>query len=433
MRIPLWALGLLVLSMASAARGDTPNLERLIEEALRENLSLQAFEHRVAAFEARVPRAGALDDLLVTLELRNVPVSSFDFDSTPMSGKAITVSQAVPFPGLRGARTAVAREVAGSVAVELRDRRLMVVGQVKQAYFGIDFLDRAVRLTGENLQLLGDIAEIAESRYAVGKGIQADVLQVRVARGLIEDKLLELRALRSTAVSRLNLLLNREPSSLVGLLRPWSPRMLTMTEADLERIALERRGLLASLDHAKVQWEAEADVARRESRPGFRFSVGYVQRAAAQDDPVRGGDFLTVQAALTIPIYRGRKQKKKEIEALERAREKTLERAWELVRIRQKIREKVIQIRQHREQHILYEKSILPQSEMAMSSALSAYRVGRTDLSAVLEAHSALLRSKLMNEHHRTAHAKFNAELEVTVGADLAGTVDLGAEGGGRE
>ena len=67
-----------------------------------------------------------------------------------------------------------------------------------------------------------------------------------------------------------------------------------------------------------------------------------------------------------------------------------------------------------------------------MSSALSAYSVGRADLSVVLEAHSALLKSELMNHHHRVAHAKLVAELELTVGANLTHTFEADVEGAMR-
>jgi outer membrane protein TolC len=405
------------------------DLGALIEEALRENSSLRAFEHRVAAFEARVPRAGAMEDPMIGFEARNLPLSRFDFDSTPMTGKMISVSQAIPLPSLLRARTAIARSEADEVDARLEERKRMVVNQVKQAYFELDFLDRAIDLTRENRRLLDDIGEIAEQQYAVGRGIQADPLRVYVARGMVDDRLLELEASRGSVASRLNLILRRDPGASVGSVLPWTPRKLTWTESDLENVAVKRRGLLAALDRAKDRWEAEADAARRESWPGIRLGVGYIQRAAAPGDPVQGDDFLTVRAGLTIPLYKGRKQKQKEIEARERLAEKTVEREWEFERIRQEIRERTIRIQQHHRQHTLFGQSIVPQSELAMSSALSAYSVGRADLSVVLEAHSALLKSELMNHHHRVAHAKLVAELELTVGADLTREFEVGADG----
>ena len=101
------------------------DLGALIEEALRENSSLRAFEHRVAAFEARVPRAGAMEDPMIGFEARNLPLPRFDFDSTPMTGKMISVSQAIPLPGLLRARTAIARSEADEVDARLEERKRM--------------------------------------------------------------------------------------------------------------------------------------------------------------------------------------------------------------------------------------------------------------------------------------------------------------------
>ena len=68
-RCSVWLLGA-YLALPGIAYTDPLDLKALIEEALQANPSLRAFEHRVAAFEARVPRAGALKDPILILEAR---------------------------------------------------------------------------------------------------------------------------------------------------------------------------------------------------------------------------------------------------------------------------------------------------------------------------------------------------------------------------
>ena len=83
-------------------------LEELIEEALASNPGLESLRHGFRAEQAAVPPAGALEDPRLRVDLSNVPLSEFDFGSTPMSGKELSLSQRLPYWGKRRGREQVA-------------------------------------------------------------------------------------------------------------------------------------------------------------------------------------------------------------------------------------------------------------------------------------------------------------------------------------
>ena len=431
--LALWVL--VFVGFTPVVHADSLYLYELIEEALRENPSLQAMEHRVAAFEARIPQVGALDDPVVRIGFSNLPMHRLDFGSTPMTSKNVGVTQVLPPPGLRGARTSIASHAAGESRERLRERRDEIVYRLKETYYDLAFLDRVIFLSRENMGLLNEIGQIADIHYAKGSGSQAASLRALISRGMVEDQILTFEASRRAQAARLNTILNRNPDSQVDEALPPSTHLILPSLEELERAALEQRSILKAIDQAKSRWGAEAEAARRQSWPSLSLHLEYNQRAAVVGDPVSGDDFLTAHAAFSIPLYKGRKQKQKVLEAKARQREQEQEKEWEEANIVQAIREVTARLRQHDQQHTLFKERILPQSDLALASAISAYRVGKADMDDVLEAQAHLLKSEMMEFHHLISHAKFGAQLERIVGTRLPRTPEsspVGTGGGGH-
>ena len=88
-----------------------------------------------------------------------------------------------------------------------------VVADVKVAYYDYWYYDKAIRTTQENRDLLTKLSQIAEARYRVGKGMQADVLRSQVEISMLLQKLTTLEQQRATAQARLNTLMARDPDA----------------------------------------------------------------------------------------------------------------------------------------------------------------------------------------------------------------------------
>ena len=138
------ALVALCLVSVCVAGAQAEDLNLLIREALENNDDLSVLRERLAVFETRIPQAGALDDPTVRFEVSNLPLSSLDLSSTPMSGNQLTLSQKLPLPGKRNARERAATYAAQSSRALYEDRKAIVINEVKQAYFTLVFVDRAI-------------------------------------------------------------------------------------------------------------------------------------------------------------------------------------------------------------------------------------------------------------------------------------------------
>lgn len=411
----------LLLALHSPVRA--ADLEEYIQEALENNPSLAALKHRWESYTARVPQAGALDDPMFRFEASNLPLSSFDYDSTPMTGNQFVLSQKLPFPGTLAAKEEAAQAANASAEALFLDRKLSVVNMTKQAYFTLAFLDRAIDITEKNEALLRDFVRIAQTKYSVGRGLQQDVLKAQVSLSALKNRLIRLRTMRRTAAARLNLVLNRSPETPVA-----RPQLLAMTTLDattdtasteLARAALANRPLLKSYQSKIQQFDAMAEVARKQLWPNLSFSLGYRQRAFMPGDPVQGSDFLSFGVGLNLPIYRGRKQHQKIAEA--NAQSRMTESQLEATRqqILTDVRTMLLEVRRHSDQAELFRTAILPQAEQSLQSALSGYQVDKVDFLTLLNNQMSLFNFEIDYYRHVSEHEKQLAELEAVVGKRL--------------
>ena len=395
------------------------DLEALIDEALANNPGLGALKHRWDAFEARIPQAGALDDPVFRFEASNLPLGSFDYTSTPMTGNQLVLSQKIPFPGTRSARERAARHASAAAEHTYQDREGFIVNGVKQAYFTLAFLDRAIATTRENEALLRDFVRIAQTKYSVGKGLQHDVLKAQVAVSALKDKRIRLKTMRRMAEARLNLVLNRPPQSPVGIPGEVVLTELPMSADQVGQTALANRPLLSAIDQTVQQWAATGGAARRQLWPNFNFSFGYRQRAFMPGDPVGGSDFLSFGVGINLPIFRGRKQRQKIAEAnanVRMAESQHEAAAQEVLYAAQTLQ---LEIQQHREEAELFKTAILPQARQSLESAMAGYQVDKVDFLTLLSNQVTLFNFEIDTYRHVTEHEKKLAELEAVVGKRL--------------
>ena len=408
-----------LLCAAASVQADTLDLDALIDEALANNPELKALKHRWTAFEARVPRAGALEDPIVRFEAMNLPITRFGFGSMPMSGKQLRLSQTVPMFGLLRSRQEAAEHLSLAAAASLEDRELLVIQLVRQAYYDLAFFDRALAITEKSEELLQDIEQIARTQYAVGTGLQQDVLQARMRLASLEDRRIDFETGRQTASARLNLLLNRVPRSPVGKTVEIGMPQASSTEEDLQDEALEQRPILRELSQEVDAWRATERAARAEAWPRLTFSIEYTQRESMSFDSVQGEDFLSVGIGLNLPVFIGRKQRQKAAEARSNINRAEALLEAERRKIFFQIRRSALQIEQHRREHHLFRTTIVPLAEMSLKSTLAAYQVGKVEFSTVMDRQIDLLDSEIMLHHHHIAHLKLLAEVETIVGKKL--------------
>ncbi len=402
--------------LALAAAEPVLQPEQLVAEALANNPSLAALRSRVEASQERIPQAGALMDPMLRFELSNVPISDFDFASTPMSGKQVMLSQRFPWWGTRAAREQMARHEAGAMAATYDDRLLVVANMVRQAYYSLAFVDRATDITIENQRLLAEFVRIAQTKYAVGRGLQQDVLRAQVTLSGVDDRLIVLRQQRGNLEARLNTVLNRSTQSPVGPTGDVTMTPFDVSVDTLLQLALANRPALRAIDQTRQRWEAASVLADRQRRPDIDVIAGYRQRDDMPMDAVQGSDFITLGFSINLPIYQDRRQDRQQAEADAQVRAAGADREALTQQIHGTIQQLVVDARAHRDRSQLLRTAIIPQADQSLSSSLAGYEVDKVDFLNLLNAQVTLFNYEIDVYRHITEFEKTLADLEAVIG-----------------
>jgi outer membrane protein TolC len=120
-------------------------------------------------------------------------------------------------------------------------------------YFRTAYIDRAIRIMEDTRELLRGFLEVSSTRYAVGEGLQQDVLQAQVAVAQMTEDITVMRQNRLVLSARLNALLGREASIQIGSLELEEELGALGSVDSLMTLAVETRpALRAAQERARV-------------------------------------------------------------------------------------------------------------------------------------------------------------------------------------
>ena len=412
----------LALAVAGPARADAPpsplTLAWCIERAAAANPVIARDQALADAAHERIVPAGALDDPRMRYEASNVPTGDLDFQSTPLSGHQLGLSQRVPFPGLRANRAAAAEAGARAAASAVADRRLAVAARVESEWAELGFAQRALDITERNIALLRQLVRIAEVRYRVGNGLQQDVLRAQVElTSLLDERLAREAAIERSSAS-LAVLLDlpvetRFPGTTALGEDAALPELLELASGLEERSAL-LRSRAASVEEARRQ----VRVAELEGYPDFDLGLGYRLRRRVAGDPVDGDDFVGASVTIRLPVDRSKWSARA---AERRAQLRHAEASYRAARasLLGALRSAHADLRRADSETTLLRSGLVPQARQSLASSRSGYEVGRIDFLSLLDSQVRLLNAELRLVRAEADRRRAYAALEAAAGEVL--------------
>jgi cobalt-zinc-cadmium efflux system outer membrane protein len=389
------------------------NLEQLVEEAIQNNPEILAARKKWEVFKEKVPQARALPDPMFGFGIISLP-TNFSFRDEDMTMKEISISQMFPFYGKRKLMGEMADNEAQAVSNEIQERINRIIKEVKAAYYDLSHNYRTTEVVQRNKRILEDFAKIAETRYAVGQGIQQDVLKAHVEVSKMVDELIMLEQKKSALGAKLNALLNRSPETPVGTPEEVVLQKLPIQIDEFRKTAVEMNPTLKSMKKMIEAKEKAYDLAKREYYPDLTARFAYGQRDNGPD--MKRKDMLTGEVMINIPIFYKSKQERKVAET--KADIQGLEAQYRAMKneIHFMITDMASMIQRVERQLELYKTGIIPQANLQISSAMSAYRVNKADFMTLLDSQMTLYKYELEYHLALTEYEKNVANLEAVVG-----------------
>jgi outer membrane protein TolC len=392
------------------------SLDEAVSLAREANPALRAARLRADVAAERVPQAGALPNPMLGFRLMNRQIADFGSTAEPMLQNRIEFSQRLPWPGKLGYSEERWELLASAGALDAEETELALIARVKAVYYRLAFMDRALIIMENTRGLLREFLDVSSTLYAVGEGLQQDVLQAQVAVASMTEDITVVEQDRLATAARLNALLGR--AATVGIDELGLPppgEELPSVEALMVLADAQRPGLQAARERARAA-EAGYRAARRAIYPDFTVGMAYSQRP-------QFNDWLSFMVGISLPLWAGKSHLplRREMAAMQAEEEARAIDIYNETFAR--IAERRAEAERARKLMALYSTSVLPQARAAVESALSAYRVGKVDFMTLVQNELTVNRFEIESVRLAAEYQRAVGELQALVASDLEGAL----------
>lgn len=356
----------------------------LLEFARAQSPELAAMRLEAKAAQQRVEPAGAWPDPVLRVELMNI--NNYGTDAAPsllpwrVGETRYTLMQTLPFFGKRGLR----RDVAVAEARQADSRSdatwAELAARIKSTYAEYYRAAGNDRLTREVLDLLAQMEQVAQSRYAGGLATQQDAIRAQIEQTAMRSELISVASDKRQLSSRLNALLGREAGAALadpGQLRPLPAPgsvdlavLATRVRASNPQLKAEQARLAAALK--------SRDLSLRNRYPDVQVGLAPTQMRSRITT-------WGLMFEVSIPLQqRTRRAQESEAETMVSAAQSRIGAMQN--QLAGELGANLAMLDASRQTEALLQNQLLPQSQVSLRSAQAAYESGKLDFAPLLEA-----------------------------------------------
>jgi outer membrane protein TolC len=387
-------------------------LDHVIAEALARNPMIQSARVKWQAAKERVPQAAAWEDLkigssIVLGRFVNVPANAF-------TDQMVSIEQMIPLSGKNRSRERAAAAEALAAFEEARRQELDVIAKAKASFSRLANLYQLLEINKSQEALLEELGDATRTKFEVGMQGQADVLLADNERQKILEARTDLEQKLSAEASTLNVLMNRDPFSLLG--RPVDNQEVS-SPAPAERLrqlALTNRPEVREAQAKVSAAKSKLELAKREWIPDPAISLEADRYNAASQvvSQVAGG------VSIRVPWLNGKKYRAEEKEAQSELSAAESEAASAQTEALGLLRNQLTKIETLHHHIALYRDNLLPTARQTVASYQADYAANKVTLLTLLSSQRDLFELETMYYQDLADYQAAQAELEALVGLD---------------
>ena len=402
--------------------GPALTLDEVERAALVGNPEIAVAARRLAAVQARVPQAGALDDPALMYRGWQVPLRQpWNYNAAQ---NMFMLSQTFPGFGKRSLRTSVAESGVAEAKAALEATRLDVRIRVRKAFYDLLRAKDGLRIHDEHVDIARQAVEAARIKYAVGKVPQQDILKAQISVTRLAEHLIHFEQDIELAQARLDTLLGRDPHQPINVQGEYETALQLPSLETLEKSALQSRPDLIQAQSAVEKSRKEQALANKTYSPDFTVSAGYMLMP-------RGSEFRNnymVEGSINLPWLNRRKHDSEIAEATAMVNEEDAEIAAMRNAAFGQIQEALVQTKASQKLANIYHNSLRPQAEATLHSTVIAYENDKTEFLDLLDSQMTVIDLDLAYLQALAGFEMRLADLELAIGTPIDQVQKVSAE-----
>ncbi len=297
-------LMLLLGSTISFGQANQDDLNAYLNVAAKNNPGLKAsFNNYLAAME-KVPQVGSLPDPKIAFTYF---AQSVETRVGPQKWKA-SLSQSFPWFGLLKTKKDVATNMAKAKYEIFENAKSNLFFEVKTVYYNYYYLQRAIAITKENIDILNIFKNLSLVKIEAGKATIADELRVELELNDLQNQLALLYDTQEVFKNNFNNLLNRNVADdIIIPVDLWQNNLPIEADKLVDSI-YNNNHLLKSIDQKIEAFNNQEVLTKKVGLPKFTVGLGFINVAenplsTAKDN---GKNAFFPSIGLSIPIYRNK-------------------------------------------------------------------------------------------------------------------------------
>lgn len=395
------------------AEGQRLTLDAALTGALANNPELIVLRRQFEVARERPAQERFLAAPTFEAQIWQWPINTLNPTNTNMY--MFMFGQDIPGPGKRRLREAVVQKDVELAEIDIAVRARDVVDRVKRAYAELFLARKAIEIHHASVDLLRQLADVAQAKYTTGRISQQDVLKAVVELSRVHDHLITLDEQAQLAEAQLNTLLDRQPGAAVGPLADPHERVLLPSADTLQQLAVEHQPELTMARLGADRADAQLAVVNREYKPDF-FAMGGYMLMPNDRDAWMAKVGITWP---TAPWSRGRLDAQRAEATAEIAAAKARVRAVENA-LRLAVQQAYVRVKSAEQRAALLRTTIVPQSEQTLEVSRVAYQTDRVEFLAIIDNERVRLDAHLDYYRALSDLEQALADLERTVGTDIS-------------
>lgn len=387
-------------------------LSALVQAATTHNPTLVRLRRMVYMYKQKEKQAGAWPDLQVGVQASNFPLPTFNPTLTAMSGIQYTISQRFPILRRLDLQRKMTQFTTAMFQEDVREKTVWIHYQIKAAVSWLSYFREALHTEKELYRVMSQAAEVARTKYSVGKASQQNYLQAWTAQAQIQNRMLMLLAKERIKRHQLARLLGA--TSLIGNAPPLRDQAFSVTRKKLLSLAVKQRGVVKRWRIFAAQSRTLLNLARVKYWPDVSVQLGVRQRFPNPLD--QGAPFLTLGVKLALPTWGNYARNGLVKEAMARHQLAASRLQEVTTQIREDIRVTTTLIHHYNKRIAVFRTQVIPLAKQTYHSALASYQVDRVDFLTLLSNLRTLYKEKLKLKRLRTLRAISIARLAAIKG-----------------
>lgn len=311
---------LIIVGLAVKASAQDPDsLNHYLEVAARNNPALNADFLAYKASVEKVPQAGAWSDPQLDIGFFLKPMEIVG--GTQVAD--ITLMQMFPWFGTKKAAQTEATHMAKMAYEQFRETKDNLFLEVYSQWYLLSSLKQKLKNNRDNLQLLGQLEQLARRRLSTASGMSADmagssgmsnVLRVQLEVAEIENNIESLISEIEAEKAKFNTLLNRTvnidvivPDSIVKV-------PFLFNEADALKDIESRNPMLGMIVEEEKAYRAKSEMDKKMSYPmlgiGLQYMIIGKGSSSTMNQNIHNGmngmDMIMPMVSISLPIFRNK-------------------------------------------------------------------------------------------------------------------------------